>query len=172
MITKKMEDALNKQINAELYSSYLYLAMAAQAEAKNLKGIANWFRCQAQEEIVHGMKLYGFLHERGGRVTLEGLDKPPTEWASPLAMFEDAYEHETKVTGMINALATLAEEEKDHASRSFLNWFVDEQVEEEASADEIVQQLRLAGDGGPGLFMINRELTLRSFVYPTAAEGE
>jgi ferritin len=167
MISNKMQDAFNNQINAELYSSYLYLSMAAYFESINLPGFANWMRCQSQEEIVHAMKFYNFICERGGRVTLAAIDGPPTKWNSPLKVFEDAYAHEQKVTALINALVDLAVKQRDHASNSFLQWFVNEQVEEESSADKVVQQLNLAGENGSGLFMIDRELGTRTFVMPT-----
>jgi ferritin len=161
MLSKKMLDALNGQINAELYSSYLYLSMAAYFESVNLSGFASWMRVQAQEEIGHAMKLYGFVVERLGRVTLKGIDAPQSEWDSPLAAFQGAYEHEQKVTGMINELVNLSESEKDHATRGFLQWFVDEQVEEEASADEVVQKLKKIKDDSQGLMMLDDVLGQR-----------
>jgi len=166
MISKKMQEAFNNQINAELYSSYLYLSMASYFESINLPGFANWMRCQSQEEIVHAMKFYNFVCERGGRVKLTAIDGPPTEWGSALKAFQDAYAHEQKVTALINTLVDQALKERDHASSSFLQWFVNEQVEEESSADKVVQQLKLAGDKGSGLFMIDRELGTRTFVMP------
>lgn len=169
MISEKIQDAFNKQINAEIYSSYLYLAMSAYFESVSLPGFANWMRCQAQEELLHAMKFYTFLNERGARVTLTTVDGPPTSWDSPLHAFQDAYAHEGKVTGLINGLVDLAIQEKDHAANVFLQWFVTEQVEEEASADAVVQQLKLAGEGG-GLFMIDRELATRVFTMPTTLE--
>jgi len=164
MISEKMEIALNKQINAELYSSYLYLSMAAYFESVDLAGCANWMRAQTQEEIFHAMKMYDFLNERGGRVKLTAIEAPPTEWESPLAVFEHAYKHEQLVTSLINDLMELAISEKDHATQIFLQWFVSEQVEEEASANEVVQKLKLAGDSG--LFMVDRELGQRVFTPP------
>jgi ferritin len=171
LINDKIQEAFNKQINAELYSAYLYLSMAAYFESINLRGFANWMRCQVQEEIVHGIKFNDFIVGRGGRVTLAHIEGPPTNWASPLNAFEDAYRHEQKVTGLINDLVNLAMEEKDHASNAFLQWFVTEQVEEEASADGVVQKLKLAGDQGGGLFMIDQELAARVFTMPVA-QGE
>ena len=173
MLGGRMEDALNKQVNAELYSSYLYLSMAAYFESVDLSGFAAWMRVQAQEELVHAIKLYDFVNERGGRVTLTAIEAPPVQWDSPLAVFEAVYSHEQKVTGLINGLVDLAIEERDHATRSFLMWFVDEQVEEEASADAVVRKLKLAGESGSGLFMIDRELGQRVpvFTLPTPAEG-
>lgn len=166
MISEKIQDALNKQIVAELYSSYLYLSMSAYFESINLKGFAHWMRCQVQEEIVHAMKFYAFVNDRGGTVRLAGIDGPPTTWASPLAAFQDAYAHEQKVTRMINNLVDLAIAERDHASNAFLQWFVTEQVEEEASADEVVRKIHLAGDQGGGIFMLDRELATRVFTPP------
>ena len=171
MISDRIQQAFNKQLNAELYSSYLYLSMAAYFESINLRGFANWMRCQVQEELVHAMKFNDFIVGRGGRVLLMPIEGPPTVWSSPLNAFEDAYRHEQKVTGLINDLVNLAVEEKDHASNAFLQWFVTEQVEEEASADGVVQKLKLAGDQGGGLFMIDQELAARVFTMP-AAQGE
>ena len=170
MIKEKIQDALNKQINAELYSSYLYLSMSAYFESINLKGCANWMRVQTQEELVHAMKFYDYLIERGGKVVLSSIESPPTEWPSPLAIFENAYQHEQKVTGLINDLVDLAIAEKDHATNNFLQWFVSEQVEEEASADEAVQKIKLMGDARGGIFMLDRELAQRVFTPPTATQ--
>jgi ferritin len=170
MINDKMQTALNKQINAELYSAYLYISMSAQFQAMNLKGFANWMRVQSLEEFTHADKFYNFLIDRGGRVILNSIEGPPTKWASPLAIFQDAYKHEQKVTGLINALVNLAIKEKDHAAHSFLQWFVNEQVEEEANADSIAQQLKLIGKNGQGLLMLDRELAQRVFVPPTQAQ--
>lgn len=167
MISDRIQEAFNKQIVAELYSSYLYLSMSAYFESINLKGFANWMRCQAQEELVHAMKFYTFVNERGGTVKLEAIAGPPTEWATPLAAFHDAYAHEQKVTGLINNLVDLAIAEKDHASNAFLQWFVTEQVEEEASADEVIKKILLAGEHGGGMFMLDRELAARVFTPPT-----
>lgn len=161
MISAKLQDAFNKQINAELYSSYLYFSMSSYFLSKNLKGMAHWMRIQAQEEMLHSLKFFDFVNNRGGRSVMEAIDKPPVEWASPLDVFEDAYKHEQKVTRLINDLVDLAIAEKDHAANSFLQWFVDEQVEEEANADEIVQNLKMIGDNAQGLFLIDKELAAR-----------
>lgn len=161
MLSDNMQAAMNKQINAELHSSYVYLSMAAYFESRNLRGFANWMRVQAQEEVGHAMRFFDFINERRGRVLLEPVGAVPTEWASPLAAFEDAFKHEQKISGMIHDLVNLAIAEKDHAASSFLQWFVDEQVEEEASADAIVQQLKLAGDSGVALLMLDREMAGR-----------
>lgn len=171
MINEKIQEAFNKQINAELYSSYLYLSMSAYFESMNLPGFAHWMRCQAQEEVVHAMKFYDYLNERGGNVKLTAIDAPPAAWNSPLHAFEDAYSHEQKVTGLINGLVDLAVQEKDHASTNFLQWFVAEQVEEEDSADKVVQSLKLAGNQGGGMFMIDRELGQRVFTLPVKGQA-
>ena len=158
MISKKMEAALNKQINAEFYSSYLYLSMAADFEAKNLEGFANWMKVQAQEEWGHGMRIYNYVNEQQGRVLLEAIDAPQAEWDSPLAMFEAAYKHEQHVTSLIHNLASLANEEKDYATGIFLQWFVSEQVEEEAHAVSIVEKLKMIKESPQGLMMLDRAL--------------
>ena len=166
MINKKVEKALNEQVNAELYSAYLYLSMEAYFKSLNLIGFANWMRVQTQEEITHAMKIYEFIDERGGRIILKAIDGPDTEWDSPLAVFEAVYKHEQKVTGLINNLVNLAIEEKDHATNTFLQWFVNEQVEEESSADQMVQQLKMMENAPGGMFMLDRELGQRVFTPP------
>ncbi len=168
MISKKMEEALNGQVNAELYSAYLYLSMESYFKSLDLNGFANWMRVQTQEEIVHVMKIYDFINERGGRILLQAIEGPPTQWDSPRAVFEAAYAHEQKVTGLINGLVDLAIKEKDHATHTFLQWFVNEQVEEEASADTIIQQLKMMESAPGGLFMLDRELAQRVFTPPPA----
>jgi len=168
MIGKKMEAALNGQVNAELYSAYLYLSMESYFKSLDLNGFANWMRVQTQEEIVHAMKIYDFINERNGRAVLKAIEGPPTKWDSPRAVFEAAYAHEQKVTGLINGLVDLAIKEKDHATNTFLQWFVNEQVEEESSADQIVQQLKMMEDAPGGLFMLDRELAQRVFTPPPA----
>ncbi len=168
MIGKKMKEALNGQVNAEMYSAYLYLSMESYFKSLNLNGFANWMRVQTQEEMVHAMKIYDFINERGGRVILKAIQGPPTQWDSPRAVFEAAYAHEQKVTGLISDLVDLAIKEKDHATNSFLQWFVNEQVEEEASADAIVQQLKMMEKAPGGLFMLDRELAQRVFTPPPA----
>jgi ferritin len=155
MLSKKMESALNGQLNAELYSSYLYLSMAAWFESANMQGMATWMKVQAKEEEAHGMKFFDHIVDRGGRVKLAAIEAPESEWASPLAAFEAVYAHEQKVTGLIVELVKLAEGEGDAASRAFLQWFVTEQVEEEKSADEIVQKLKLVKDMPPALLMLD-----------------
>ena len=168
MLSKEMESALNKQINAEMFSAYLYLSMAAYFESISLDGFAKWMEAQAMEEMAHAKKFYDFVSERGGRILLDAIKKPKTDWTSPLEAFEDASKHEQYVTSLINELVNLAIEEKDHASNNFLQWFVAEQVEEEASADSIVQKLKLVGDRGNAIFMMDRELGQRTFTLPSS----
>jgi ferritin len=171
MIGKKMEEALNGQINAELYSAYLYLSMEAYFGCENLAGFANWMRVQTQEELMHVMKIYDFVAERGGRVVLRTIEQPPAKWDSPLGVFEAVYKHEQKVTGLINDLVDLAVGEKDHATNSFLQWFVTEQVEEEDNASTVLGQLKLIKDSPQALFMMDKELGQRVFT-PAPTEGE
>jgi ferritin len=158
MINAKVQDAMNKQINAELYSAYLYLAMAAHLDDANLLGMANWMKVQAQEEIAHAMKFYKHIVDRGGRVTLTAIETPPKEWKSILDVFESAYAHECHVSALIHGLVDLAQAEKDHAALPLLQWFVGEQVEEEANTNEIVQRLKLIGESKNGIFMLDRLL--------------
>jgi len=171
MISKKMTDALNEQVNAELYSAYLYLAMAAYFESENLAGFANWMRIQTQEEVAHAMKIYDFLNERGAAVLLKAIAKPPAKWASALAVFQATYKHEQKVTAMINELVNLAISAKDHATNSFLQWFVNEQVEEEKNAAGIVGKLKLIKNSPQALYMLDKELAQRVFT-PPVSEGD
>jgi ferritin len=161
MLSKKIENAINKQINAELWSAYLYLSMSAYFETTNLGGFANWMRVQAQEEVAHAMKFYNYVIERRGRVTVAAIAAPQVNWKSPLNAFEDAFKHEQKVTGMINDIATMAATEKDYATANRLQWFIDEQVEEELSTDTIVQKLKMIGNNTGGLYMLDRELSQR-----------
>ncbi len=167
MINEKVRKAMNEQIVAETYSAYLYLSMSAWFEGRSLKGFAGWMKCQAQEELTHAMLLFNHVLERGGKVELGAIEAPPSEWASPVAAFEDTYAHEQKVTAMINAIVDVAESEKDRASVPLLQWFVKEQIEEEATASELLESLKLGGEGG-GLFMLDREAGARVFAYPPA----
>jgi ferritin len=162
MLGDPIETALNEQINAELYSEYLYLSMAAFYEDEGLPGFASWMRSQADEEHAHAMRIYDFVHERDGRVRLDSIDSPPTEWAGPAAAFEAAYEHEVEITGLIDDLVALARQENDNATENMLQWFVAEQVEEEATAQAILDKLKHVGDDGPGLLMIDQELGQRT----------
>ena len=161
MISKKMEKALNKQVNAEFYAAYLYLSMSAYCESINLPGFAGWLMSQTQEELGHAMRIYGHINERGGKVILDTIEKPPSDWKSPLDAFKAAFGHEQKVTGMINDLVNLAIDEKDHASNAFLQWFVTEQVEEEMNTNDAVQKLKLAKDAPDALLMLDREMGAR-----------
>ncbi len=158
MLSKTMEDALNKQINRELYSSYLYLAMSAYFKSGNLDGFAKWMRVQAEEEKAHGMKIYDYVIARGGKVALLAIEAPKVKWASAGKVFEEVYAHEQKVTGMINALVELAIKEKDHATFEMLQWFVKEQVEEEENASAILVRIRMIGDVPGHLFCLDHEL--------------
>ena len=166
MMNQKIQDAFNGQLNAELFASYLYLSMAAYFESQNLKGMAHWMQIQAQEEHMHAMKFFDFINECGARVMLTQIDSPKTEWGSPLEVFEDSCKHESKVTGMINDLVDLSLKEKDHAANTFLQWFVTEQVEEEATAQEIRDKLRLVSESPVALFMIDQELGQRPAPTP------
>jgi ferritin len=165
-MNEKIRNALNGQINAELYSSYLYLSMASYFKRLSLDGFARWMEIQALEELTHAMKFFNFVNERGGKVDLKAIDGPQTSWDSPLSAFEAVYQHEVKVTGLIYDLVNIATEEKDHATSNFLQWFITEQVEEETSADSIVQKLKLIGSEGGGLYMLDQELAQRVFTHP------
>ena len=158
MISKKMEAALNSQINKEIYSAYFYLAMAADLREKYLDGFAHFFEYQAKEEMEHAMKFYGYVVETGGRVIFEAIEKPPADFGKPEKVFEEVLKHERKVTRLINALVELARDEKDYATDNFLQWFVAEQVEEEATADGILQKLKMIGEHPHGIFMMNAKL--------------
>ena len=170
MLSERMMGALNEQINKEIYSAYLYLSMSAYSTFVGLKGFANWFMVQYQEEMLHTMKIYDYINDQGGKVTLKDVAQPPTEFGSPLEMFEKTLEHEKFVTKRINNLVDLAIEEKDHASNIFLQWFVTEQIEEEANDNEIISKLKLVGKDGNGLFMIDRELAARVFTLPATSK--
>lgn len=162
MFKEKVQQALNDQVNAELSAYYTYLSMAAYFYAENLPGFAAWMRHHAEEEEFHAMKIYDFINERGGKVVLQPIAGPKTTWETPLEAFEDAFKHERHVTELINKLVDLAIAEGDHATNSFLQWYVDEQVEEEAVVDAVVQDLKRIGDFGPGIFMLDRELAVQS----------
>ena len=163
----KVEKKINEQINAELYSAYLYLSMSAYCESLNLSGFANWMYVQFQEENSHAMKFYRYLNERGGRVELSAIEKPPASWGNVIEVFREVYAHEVKVTGLINELVDLAIQEKDHATVNMLQWYVDEQVEEEANASDLVAQLEMIEGKGSALLMLDRELKQRVFVDET-----
>ena len=168
MLKDKMLKALNGQINAEMYSSYLYLSMESYFQSVSLKGFAAWMRAQVQEELFHGMKFYDYICDRGGRVVLDAIKKPDSSWKSPLVAFSHIQKHEQHVTALINDLMELAIKEKDHATQNFLQWFVAEQVEEEASVGEIVDKLKLIKEDTSGLFLLDAELGQRVFTPPPA----
>ncbi|MBE9468706.1 MAG: ferritin [Bacteroidetes bacterium] len=170
MLNKKIETELNKQVNAELYSAYFYLSMSAYLESINLSGFAHWMRIQAEEEQFHAMKIFDFINERGGRITLTEIRKPKTEWENVISVAEEIYEHEQIVTNLINNIVDVAIEEKDHATNNFLQWFVAEQVEEESNSENLLNQLKMFDGKGHGLFMLDKELSNRTFVPPTTGE--
>ncbi|NLK41721.1 MAG: ferritin [Planctomycetes bacterium] len=168
-INKQIERAFNKQINSELYSAYLYWSMSAALEAMNLPGFAHWMKVQAQEELSHADKYFHYLVERGGRVLLTAIDGPPTEWKDVEVILKNVLEHEQHVTALINGLMDLAIAENDHPSVMFLQWFVNEQVEEEAAAQNILGKLKIAGTSSPALYMLDKEMAQRVFA-PSASE--
>jgi ferritin len=167
MISKKMEKALNGQINNEMYSAYLYMSMSAHANDVGLKGFANWFMVQYHEEMVHAMKLYEHVQSRGGKPKLLAIKEPPATFASAMDMFQKTLMHEQFITKCINDLMDLAIAEKDHASQTFLQWYVTEQVEEEENDNDIIAQLKLIGSDVQGLMMLDRELSTRMTTVPT-----
>ncbi len=171
MIKEKIQEELNRQINEELYSYYLYLSMSAYFEDIDLPGFAKWMNAQAQEEMAHAMKFFHFIIERSGKVTLLPIKGPQTDWESPRDAFEAAYKHECYISDCINKLVDLALAESDHATNAFLQWFVSEQVEEEATADAVVKKLRLVEGHPNGMYMIDKELGARIFT-PASAAGE
>jgi ferritin len=164
-----MEEALNYQLNRELYSGYLYLAMAAYFDDQDLPGFANWMRIQAQEELSHAMKFYDYLVRRGGRAVMDAIEAPENEWESAVAVFEQVYQHEQMVTGLIHKLVDLALEISDHATNNFLQWFVAEQVEEEESSSGVLHKVKMASQSRSGLYMLDQELGQRVF-HPPAEE--
>ncbi|MEC9487686.1 MAG: ferritin [Prosthecochloris sp.] len=161
MLSKALQKALNDQIQKEFYSSYLYLSMAAYAESMNLPGFAHWLKLQQQEEHGHAMKFYKYVNERGGRVELQAIEQPQAEFSSPTAMFEEVHKHEQFITASINKLYEKALKENDYATQVMLQWFIEEQVEEEASASEILETLKMAGEKGQALLMLDRQLARR-----------
>ncbi len=162
MLSKKLQDALNQQINHELYSSYLYLAMSAHFESVNLPGFARWMKVQSEEENEHGMKFFRFINERSGWVVLDAIAKPPVEYKTPLDVMKKVLEHEKKVTGTIETLYELSQKEKDYATQVLLHWFIKEQVEEEKSASDIIEMLKSIGDAPAGLAMLDSRLGARA----------
>jgi len=170
MLSKKMADALNDQVNKEMYSAYLYLAMSAHSEEKGLSGFANWFMVQYKEEMTHAMKIYHYIQEQGAKVNLKAIEEPPFDFQSPLDMFKKTLAHEQFVTRSIHELVDLAISENDHATHIFLQWFVTEQVEEEANDHEIIGKLEMIGNNPGVLFMLDRELGSRAFSDETQDE--
>lgn len=160
-LSKNLQDAINEQIREELASAYIYLSMAAYFEAENMPGFAHWMRVQSQEEMDHAMKFYGHVNERGGRVLLQAIPEPPAEFEGPTDVFQKALDHERYISSRIMDLYKLAQQEGEYASYSLLQWFVDEQVEEEDSAGEIVEMLKMAGEKGHTLLMLDRQLAQR-----------
>jgi ferritin len=169
MLKPNLLAALNQQINEEYYSSYIYQAMVAYFEDNHLDGCAHWMRLQAQEEHDHALKIFDYVISRGGRVVLAAVQAPPKEWPSPQAAFEAALAHEKLMTANINKLADLAQSEKDHATNNLMQWYVTEQVEEEANVDDIVNKLKMVGGDGAGLFLMDRELKSRVAAAPGGA---
>jgi ferritin len=161
MLSNAVEKAINDQIKNELYSAYLYLSMSAYLESANLPGMARWMRLQSDEEMAHAMKFFDYVYDRGGRVVLQAIDQPPAEFGSPLDVFEKALAHEQKVTGLINQIYDLAVKENDYPSQIELQWFITEQVEEEKSAGDIVELLKVIGDHGPSVIMVDNQLGAR-----------
>jgi ferritin len=169
-ISQSVQDAINDQINHEFFAAYIYLSMSAYFERNNLPGFGAWMRGQAQEEVTHGMRLFDFVHDRGGRVTLKAVDAPPADFKSALDVFEQALKHEQKVTGMINELYSVAAKANDFATQVTLQWFITEQVEEEKTADLIVEQLKMVGSDRTALLLLDRELGARGSAKEDAAE--
>lgn len=163
MLDKKIEKALNEQINKEMYSAYLYMAMSADTTHKGLDGFANWFMVQYQEEMEHAMRIYNYIQEQGGKVILDEIEQPPSSFDDPLDMFKKTLEHEQFITKSIHDLVALARKENDYATEIFLQWFVTEQIEEEANDNEIIDKLKMVGNKGNGLYMVDRELAQRTF---------
>ena len=161
MMSKTMQDAFNEQMKQEFYSSYLYLSMSAYCDAANLPGLAHWMRAQAREEANHAMKIFDHLLDRGGRIQLHPIGQPPSSFGSAREVFEQAHQHEQEVTSSINRVYGLAVDERDFASRVFLDWFVQEQVEEEKTSALLAEQLRMIGEDRPGLLMLDREMAQR-----------
>jgi len=168
MLKKKIEEAMNGQLNREFYSAYLYLSMAGYFEHKSLPGFSHWMKIQYQEEIAHTMKFFKYINERGGRVVLTSVKAPPDDWNSPLNVFEETMKHDEEVTENINELLDIAMKEKDHATTNFLQWYIEEQVEEEANVSNIIAQLKMIQGSNESLYLLDKELGQRVFVDPTA----
>ncbi len=171
MLTEKLETELNEQIKYELYSAYYYLSMAAYFDDNDLDGFSNFFKVQAEEEQFHAMKFYNFINEKGGRVTLKAIDQPPANFESIADVYKKALEHEQFVTKRIYTLMDLAMEEREHATISFLKWFVDEQVEEEDTMEGILKKVERVGEQGQGILMLDNEMAQRTFTPPADSEA-
>ena len=172
MLNKKIEDAINAQINAEMWSAYLYLSMSAWCAKTGRPGMANWFEIQFREEQDHARIFFNYVLQRSGEVKLQPIEAVPQEWESPLDVFESTLAHEQKVTALINNLFALTTAENDYASQSMLKWFIDEQVEEEENAQNMIDNLRMIGDNGYGLFMLDKELAARVYSTPSPLAGK
>ena len=166
MISEKLEKAFNDQINKEFYSEYLYMSMYAYFDRLNLQGFKNWMNVQMQEEHAHAMGMFNYLHERGGKVQLQAIEQPETDWASPVELFEHVLKHEQYVTSLINALMDVADEVKDRAAVSFLDWYLKEQVEEEANVSKVLKTLKMVCEDKNSLYMFDKELAARVFNPP------
>ncbi len=172
MLSDTVQKAINEQIHAEFYSFYLYLSVAGWFTNRHLEGFAHWMQVQAQEEYGHAMKLFGYVHDRGAAVKLQAIDAPPSDWASPSVAFESVLNHERHISGRINTLVNIATDERDHATATMLQWYVNEQVEEEATADTLFHQVKMLESSPQGLFMLDRELASRPAPAATAAAAE
>lgn len=170
MITKKMLDALNEQIKFEMYSAHLYLAMSAYIEHTGFKGMAKWLRVQYEEETFHFLKFYDYVKSRGGQIALKAIDAPPSDFGTPLETFKKVFEHEQQVTATIHKLYKIATEENDFATQIFLQWFINEQVEEEDSTSDVLNKLQLVGDKATNLLYLDKELGTRTFTPPSSNE--
>lgn len=168
MFSERLQFAVNDQINAEYSSAYLYLSMSAHFESNDLPGMANWMRMQYEEEIIHALKFFDFMSDRGASVVLKAIAAPAVEFGTPLEIFEQVLSHEQKVTGLIHNLYTLALEESDYPTQSLLQWYIDEQVEEEKTAGDVLAQVRMVKDFPPGILMLDRELATRAAPAPVA----
>ena len=171
MISKKLQDAINDQINKELFSEYLYISMKSWCLANDLEGFANWMDVQSKEERFHAMRFYNFLNDRSARIILKAIDAPQADFKSPEDVLQYGLNHEGTVTASINKLMDLAIAESDHAAASFLKWFIDEQVEEEANFTKVLNKIKLSGGAGAGLFMIDQELAKRVYTVPVIGSG-
>ena len=171
MLSKKMENALNEQINKEMYSAYLYMSMSAHSTNIGLSGFANWFMVQYKEEMEHAMKIYDYVNDRGGKVSLKAINEPLSTFKDAMDMFQKTLKHEQFITKSINELVDLAIKEKDHATQIFLQWFVTEQIEEEGNDNNIIAKLKFIGENGNGLLMLDKELLARVFTPHTTSEN-